>query len=75
MSVYVEALNAYDCTPEQSSRLFQYASLHWYEMQPIFHRASHLMTCDICGKLYIEHPIDKTYPYLNKLCSGQLVKL
>ncbi len=73
VSAFAEALDG--ATAEQRAALFQYASREWYGRQPICRRASHLMTCLECGKLYIEHPLDKTYPYLNKLCSGDLVKL
>ena len=75
MSAYVDAIRDPDCTPEQAAMLFRYASLHWYEMQPIFYRASHLKECAECGKLYIEHPTDPDYPFLNRICSGDLVQL
>lgn len=61
--------------PEIRGRIFRLAAIRWYEMQPIFRRASHLMECAECGKLYIAHPRDASYPYLKKLCSGDLVKL
>ena len=75
VSAYVDALHDPSCTAEQAARLFRYASLHWYEMQPIFYRASHLKACESCGKLYIDHPADASYPFLNRLCNGDLVKL
>jgi hypothetical protein len=48
-----------------------------------FYRASHLMVCEGCGKLYIQHPneMDPEYldcegrPFLNRICNGDLVKL
>ncbi len=38
-------------------------------------RTSHLMQCEACGWLYIEHAADPREPYLNVLCDGRRVKL
>jgi hypothetical protein len=38
-------------------------------------RASHLMVCDGCGCMYIEHSPVVGYEWLNRLCDGRLVKL
>ena len=75
MTAMLDALRDNDCDAEQRATLFRMASQNWYDMQPIFRRASHLCACLDCGKLYIEHPLDKQWPFLNRLCSGDLVKL
>jgi len=45
-------------------------------------RASGYVTCDICGKIYYDHPAyipsgktNNGIPWLNELCDGKLVKL
>jgi ribosomal protein L32 len=44
-------------------------------------RASHLKVCEICGKMYVNHTIDREVLkfyldlYLHIICSGERVKL
>jgi hypothetical protein len=48
--------------------------------EPEFARASGLMRCEICGKLYYDHPLGGPVgyddePFLHILCDGSYVKL
>jgi hypothetical protein len=39
------------------------------------YRANGQCHCPVCAKTYNEHPASIAYPFLNRLCSGELVKL
>jgi hypothetical protein len=41
-----------------------------------WHRASGQCVCDVCGKLYYDHPyFAEPYEFLTILCNGDIVKL
>jgi len=51
------------------------------ELEIGFYRASGLCVCNVCNKLYYDHPYaneardQEGAPYLNVLCDGDIVKL
>ena len=42
---------------------------------PEFNRASGLMCCNQCGRVYYDHPPHPIFSFLHILCNGRIVKL
>lgn len=72
-----------ELTDAERAILFLHYARAWFDGAPHFYRASGDCVCRWCGKEYRKHPNSEHrapesmggYPFLRRLCNGDLVKL
>lgn len=57
------------------ARLRMFPQLHQSDGINDWRRASGKMTCQYCGLLYSQHPIEEIYNIDHRLCDGSIVHL